>query len=91
MAAKQETSFIREKMNLLTNLMQQTELELFQLELHVEVASASTGDKQVDANLGAVAQNAKTQMLVHRRKMAVYQAKLEAYRLELNALPEGQI
>lgn len=77
------TEFLREKINILNNMIQQVVLEQFQLNLLVKVAAASTGDAQVDQNLQASATNAKAQLLACERRLAVYREELAPLNVEL--------
>lgn len=79
------TEYLREKVNVLTQLDQQTALEAYQHELVVKIASQTCGDPQVDANFAANAQNSKATLLACNRRRAVYQAELAALNAELNA------
>src|SRR5574341_1383136 len=77
------TEFLREKINTAAQMIQQAVLEQFQLELAVAVAAESTGDAQVDANMQAMATNARAQLLAVNRRLAVYRSKLDALNAEL--------
>lgn len=79
------TEYLREKINVLTQLDQQTALEAYQHELVLKIASQSSGDDQVDANFAASAQNSKAVLLACNRRRAVYQAELAALNAEVNA------
>lgn len=79
------TEFLREKINTAAQMIQQAVLEQFQLELAVAVAAESTGDAQVDANMQAMATNARAQLLAVNRRLAVYRSKLDALNAELAA------
>lgn len=82
------TTNLREKINVLTTLLQQADLEAFQLELTVQCAAESSGDAQVDTQLRAHAQNASAQLLAVKRRVAVCQAALDPLQAELNANQE---
>lgn len=77
------TEFLREKINILNGMIQQTVLEQFQLGLVVKIASATTGDAQVDQNMQAAATNAKAQLLSCERRLAVYKEELAPLSAEL--------
>lgn len=79
------TEFLREKINVLNNMVQQAVLEQFQLQIAIEVASQSTGDAQIDANLLAAATNAKGQLLACERRLVVCRARLIELQTELDA------
>ena len=83
------TPNLREKINTLSTLLMQADLEAFQLGLTVECASDSTGDAQVDAQLKSHAQNASAQLLAVKRRVAVCQAALEPLQAELAAAQGG--
>lgn len=83
------TSNLREKINTLQNLLQQVDLESFQLGLVIRTAEQSSGDTQVDAQLKAHAENARTQMFAVNRRTAVYQEALAPLQAELQASQEG--
>lgn len=78
------TEFLREKINTVAQLIQQAELERFQLDLAVQVAAISTGDAQVDQNMQSMATNAKAQLLACNRRLATYRPVLDALNAELN-------
>lgn len=77
------TEFLREKINILNGMLQQTSLEQFQLDLVVKLAAAPTGDAQVDQNLQAAATNAKAQLVSCVRRLAVYREELAPLVAEL--------
>lgn len=77
------TEFLREKINVLNNMIQQAALEQFQLSLVVKIASSSTGDAQIDQNLQAAATNAKAQITACERRLAVYREELAPLNVEL--------
>ena len=77
------TDYLREKINILNNLIQQSALERFQLSLIIKAASSSAGDAQVDQNLQAAATNAKAQLLACERRLAVYTEELAPLNAEL--------
>lgn len=79
------TEFLREKINTVAQLIQQTELERFQFDLTVQVAAVSTGDAQVDQNMQSMATNAKAQLLACNRRLATYRPVLESLNAELSA------
>lgn len=81
------TSNIREKINTLQSLLQQADIESFQLGLVIKTAEQSSGDAQVDAQLQAQAQNARTQMFAVSRRVAVYREALTPLQVELQATP----
>jgi len=80
---------LREKINILNTLLQQADLEAFQLGLTVQCAAESSGDVQVDTQLQAHAQNASTQLIAVKRRITVCQAALEPLQAELNASQGG--
>lgn len=82
------TEYIREKLNILGSLLQNSEMEKFQHELHVEVATKPTGDAGIDANLQAQASNAKAQILSCLRRSDVYRGRIQALTAEMNAATE---
>lgn len=77
------TDYLREKINILNNMIQQAVLEQFQLNLLVKIAADTTGDAQVDQNLQAAATNAKAQLLSCERRLAVYREELAPLNAEL--------
>lgn len=77
------TDYLREKINILNNMIQQAVLEQFQLNLLIKIAADTTGDGQVDQNLQASATNAKAQMLACERRLAVYRAEIAPLNAEL--------
>lgn len=77
------TEFLREKINILNGMIQQTVLEQFQLSLVVKVASTTTGDAQIDQNMHANATNAKAQLLACERRLTVYREELAPLVAEL--------
>lgn len=80
------TEFLREKINIAQQLVQQAELERFQLDLSLKVAAETTNDPQVDQNLQAMATNSRAQLLRVHRQLAVYRAELEKLSQELTAV-----
>ena len=77
------TDYLREKINILNNMIQQAALEQFQLNLLIKVASVTAGDAQVDQQLQASATNAKAQLLECERRLAVYREELAPLNIEL--------
>jgi uncharacterized protein (UPF0216 family) len=77
------TEFLREKINVLNNMIQQTALEHFQVSLVIKIAATSTGDAQIDQNFHAAASNAKTQMMACERRLEVYRQELAQLSAEL--------
>ena len=77
------TEFLREKINILNGMIQQTTLEQFQLDLVVKIASSTTGDAQIDQNMQANATNAKAQIAACERRLAVYREELAPLNAEL--------
>lgn len=77
------TDYLREKINILNNMIQQAALEQFQLNLLIKVASVTAGDAQVDQQLQASATNAKAQLLACERRLAVYREELAPLNIEL--------
>ena len=78
------TEYLREKINVLNSMIQQTALEQFQLGLVIKVASATTGDTQVDQNMQASATNARAQIMACERRLAVYREELAPLVSELD-------
>lgn len=70
------TEFLREKINMLNGLIQQSTLESFQLSLVIKAAAGTSGDAQIDQNLAAAATNARAQLLASERRLAVYREEL---------------
>jgi hypothetical protein len=79
------TDYLREKINTLSQLRMNADIEAFQHSLNVKIASETSGDPQVDANLSANAQNSKAQLLACTRRLVVYNAELNALQAELDA------
>lgn len=79
------TTNLREKINVLNTLLQQADLESFQLGLTIECANESTGDAQIDAQLKSHAQNAAAQLVAVKRRIAVCQDALAPLQAELDA------
>jgi len=79
------TPNLREKINTLNTLLQQADLEAFQLGLTVQCAADTSGDPQVDTQLKAHAQNASAQLLAVKRRISVCQAALAPLQAELDA------
>lgn len=79
------TTNLREKINTLNSLLQQADLEAFQLGLTIECANESTGDAQIDAQLKSHAQNASAQLVAVKRRIAVCNAALAPLQAELEA------
>lgn len=77
------TDYLREKINILNNMIQQAVLEQFQLNLLIKVAASTTGDAQVDQQLQAAATNAKAQLLACERRLAVYREEIGPLNTEL--------
>jgi hypothetical protein len=77
------TDNLREKINTLNTLLQQSDLEAFQLQLIVQAAEGTTGDPQVDAQLRSHAQNAKATLLAIARRVTVYREALGPLQAEL--------
>lgn len=78
------TEYLREKINVLNSMIQQTALEQFQLGLVIKIASATTGDTQVDQNMQASATNARAQIMACERRLAVYREELAPLVSELD-------
>ncbi len=78
------TENLREKINMLTNMIQAEDLQRFQAQAQVDVASESTGDAQVDQALAGQATNAKAQVLACARRIVSFREKLDALNAELN-------
>lgn len=76
------TSNIREKMNVLGNLLLQADLEQFQLQLTIDCAATPSGDAQADAQLQMQSKNAATQLAIVRRRIEVCQAQLDHLTIE---------
>jgi hypothetical protein len=75
------TDNLREKINMLNNMIQADDLQSFQAQMQVDAALKTSGDAQVDQALKAQAENAKAQILACARRLETYRAKL----VELNA------
>ena len=83
------TDHLREKLNTLTQLIQNEELQIFQHEMLVEAAATSTGDKQVDQVLQGQAQNSKTAIIGAAARTRIYKAKRAALEAELTGQALG--
>ncbi len=81
------TENLREKINMLVNMIQADDLQMFQAQMQVDAAGESTGDAQVDQALAGQATNAKAQILACTRRLATYRAKLVELNTELNLAP----
>lgn len=79
------TENLREKINVVTNMIQSEDLQMFQAQLFVDAASTTTGDKQIDQAMTGQAANSKAQILAHTRKLETYRAKLAELNAELNS------
>lgn len=78
------TENLREKINMLTNMVQAEDLQMFQSQMVVDVSGQKSGDAQVDQALAGEAANAKARMLAHTRRLETYRAKLAELTAELN-------
>ncbi len=77
------TEFLREKINVLNGMIQQTALEQFQMNLVLKIAATTTGDAQIDQNFQSAATNAKAQILACDRRLEVYRTELAQLSAEL--------
>lgn len=84
------TTNLREKINMLTNMIQAEDLQIFQAQIIVDSAAKSTGDAQVDQAMQANANNSKAQVLASTRRMAHCQEVLTALTAELAASGQGE-
>ncbi len=78
------TENLREKINMLTNMIQADDLQAFQAQMQVDAAGTSSGDAQVDQALAGQATNAKAQILACTRRLETYRAKLAELNAELS-------
>jgi hypothetical protein len=79
------TENLREKINMLNNMIQAEDLQSFQSQLLVDSTSKTTGDEQVDKAMAANATNAKAQILACTRRLETFRAKRAELDAELNA------
>ena len=79
------TENLREKINMLTNMVQSEDLQVFQQQMLVATVATSTGDAQVDQAMRSNAANAKAQILAGTRRLETYRAKLAELTAELDA------
>lgn len=78
------TENLREKINMLTNMIQAEDLQVFQSQMIVDAATETTGDTQVDQAMVGNATNSKAQILAGTRRLETYRAKLAELTAELN-------
>lgn len=78
------TSNLREKINMLTNMIQAEDLQIFQAQIIVDSALKSTGDVQVDQAMQANATNSKAQVLASARRRAHCEELLAELTAELS-------
>jgi hypothetical protein len=83
------TENLREKINVLTNMIQAEDLQMFQAQMLIATTEKSAGDAQVDQAMAAQAANSKAQVLAHTRRLETYRAKLAELSAELNAPKEA--
>jgi hypothetical protein len=77
------TEFLREKINILRNNVQAEALQIFQHQLLVDAAAATTGDKQVDQAMSAQAEQSRTVIMGSKRRLDTYLPKLGELEAEL--------
>lgn len=77
------TSNLREKINVLQNMIQADDIQMFQAELVVAASEASTGDPQVDQAMKANAMNARAQAMQCGARLIIYRARLTDLQAEL--------
>ena len=79
------TENLREKINVLNNMIQADDLQSFQTQLQIDAAKTTSGDAQVDQAMKAQAENAKAQILACARRLETYRAKHAELSAELNS------
>lgn len=80
------TEHIREKINMLNNIICNEDVQLLQNQLIVKAAEATTGDLQVDQQIMLPnASNSKVQIMAITARLAVYKAARDELTAELNA------
>lgn len=79
------TEHLREKMNQLTNLILNEDVQVFTQQLQIEAAQRITGDNGVDQQLQAAASNARATVLAAQRRLEVYRLALAKLNDELAA------
>jgi hypothetical protein len=79
------TENLREKINMLNNMIQADDLQSFQAQLLIDAAQTSTGDPQVDQAMQGNASNARAQLLQCNARLTTYRATLKTLNDELNA------
>lgn len=79
------TENLREKINMLTNMIQADDLQMFQSQMQVDATAKSTGDVGVDQAMAANATNARSQILACARRLETYRTKLAELNTELNS------
>lgn len=77
------TTNLRDKINLLTNMIQAEDLQEFQASLLIDAAGKTTGDVAVDAAMTANATNAKANKLACARRRQHYEEVLAELNKEL--------
>jgi len=78
------TENLREKINMLNNMIQADDLQTFQAQMQIDATAKTSGDAQVDQALAGQAANAKAQILACARRLETYRAKLAELNAELN-------
>lgn len=79
------TDFLRDKINLLEQQIQQDEQQKFAHELIVADAAVSTGDKEIDKQFAQQAANAKAVVKACEHRLKLRRAKLAELQKELEA------
>lgn len=78
------TEHLREKINVLNNMIQADDLQAFQAQLIIDAALKSSGDAQVDAAMKNSASNARAQLLACNCRLETYRKRLSELTAELD-------
>lgn len=81
----QNDEFLRDKINLLTNQIQQEEQSRFLHELIVKDAEGLIGDPAIDRQLKVQAQNSRAAIKVHEHKLAIRRKLLVEFQAQYDA------
>ncbi len=82
------TENLREKINMLNNMIQADDLQMFQAQMQVDATLKSSGDAQVDQAMKAQADNCKAQIMACARRLETYRAKHAELSAEMNTPKE---
>ena len=77
------TLYLREKINLLNNMIQAEDLQAYQNQLLVDAANKPSGDAQVDQSMKSNASNLRAALLASSVRLEHYRSELAKLTAEL--------